>query len=184
MINRAGVLGTHPPSSLLRFLAFVSARCPRGGNGRVIFIVWVPASRLPFEGRRHGFSCDCGNVQRTYKCVGVLLQNVTVDIFDGVTGPVIAWIVRMISRTPEQADMGFRFSARLRPCKDPRSECLFGRMEHRQIQNDLPDAPRHSSCVRENQQAARVAPCQPIPLRSQPNPERIARSWASRPCRG
>src|SRR3954464_2572980 len=57
----------------------------------------------------HGLSCDCGNVQRTYKCVGVLLQNLTVDIFDCVTGPVIAGIVRLISRTPEQADMGFRF---------------------------------------------------------------------------
>src|SRR5205807_2196700 len=47
-------------------------------------------------------------VERTYKCAGVLLQNVTVDIFDCATGPMIAGIVRAASRTTEQAGLGLR----------------------------------------------------------------------------
>ena len=35
---------------LYRVPGFVRRPGPRGGNGRVIFIVWVRASRLPFDG--------------------------------------------------------------------------------------------------------------------------------------
>src|SRR5215831_16399943 len=53
-------------------------------------------------------SCDRRGVERTHQCAGVLLQNVTVDILDSVTGPMIAGIVRATSRTAEQAGLDLR----------------------------------------------------------------------------
>jgi hypothetical protein len=58
-----------------------------------------------FESAHLAFSCDCGGVERTHQCAGVLLQNVTVDILDRVTGPMIAGIVWATSRTAEQAGL-------------------------------------------------------------------------------
>src|SRR5215475_1625347 len=53
-------------------------------------------------------SCDRGGIERTHQCAGVLLQNVTVDILDSVTGPMITWIVRATSRTAKQAGLDLR----------------------------------------------------------------------------
>ena len=63
------------------------------------------APKLGFESAYLAFSCDCGGVERTHQCAGVLLQNVTVDILDRVTGPMIAGIVWAVSRTAEQAGL-------------------------------------------------------------------------------
>ena len=58
-----------------------------------------------FESAHLAFGCDCGGVECTHQCAGVLLQNVTVDILDRVTGPMIAGIVWATSRTAEQAGL-------------------------------------------------------------------------------
>src|SRR5947208_14336287 len=60
------------------------------------------------RGRTERLRCDCRSIERTHKCAGVLLQRFTVDIFDCVTGLVIAGIVRVTSRTAEQVGFGFR----------------------------------------------------------------------------
>ena len=123
-------------------------------------------------------SCNRHGIECTHQCAGVLLQNLTVDVLDrhrpdGSRGRKGDLPHRRTSW------LGSRTSTRLRRCKDPGSVCPFGRIRHRQIQNDLQHAPRRSNYARENQRGTRAARWQPI-HHSQQNSERSARSWASR----
>src|SRR5271156_4009974 len=74
-----------------------------------IVAFWVAAEALEASAIRPRTSlrssCNTG-VQCLHQRMGILLQNLPVDVFDGVTGPMVAGIVGATCRPAEHGGLG------------------------------------------------------------------------------